>query len=188
MVGKVMEECDRIMPLIDSILEIAKADTGMLVLHEEEFDLAAEVRTAHALFSGIAEDRKINFSCTVPDEPMPMTGDRSRMQRVVANLLDNALKFTPEGGRVSVLLKREGNNAILEGADNGPGIPAEETNRVFERFYRLDQSRNSTGHGLGLSLVKAFAKAFGGTVKIVSSMGSGCTVTVAIPLAGSPAT
>lgn len=179
MAGKVMEECDRIMPLIDSILELARADAGMLVLQEEPVDLSAEVRTAHSMFSALADDKQIEFSCAVP-ETLPITSDRNRMQRVISNLIDNALKFTPVGGQVSIELKHNDQQAVLTVSDNGPGIPAAEQARVFERFYRIDPSRNTPGHGLGLSLVNAFVKALEGRVNIDSD--AGCTITVEIPL------
>ena len=180
--SQILEECDRMMPLIESILELARLETGMQVLLEEPVDLAAEVSTAHALFSGIAEDRKIDFSCSVPDGPVWMVGDRSRMQRVISNLLDNALKFTPEGKQVSIALEQDGTRATLRVADTGPGIPPEELERVFERFYRVDRSRSTPGHGLGLSMVNAFVKAYGGQVVIDSQPSRGCTVTVTFPL------
>jgi signal transduction histidine kinase len=179
--GAAMEECDRIMPLIDSILDLARADSGMLVLQQEPFDLSAEVHTAHAIFSTMAADKQIDFSCTVP-KALPMLGDLRLMQRVIANLVDNALKFTPAGGQVSLELKRDGQQAVLTVNDNGPGIPAAERDRVFERFYRFDRSRSSVGYGLGLSLVSAFAKALGGKVAIDSDTGAGCAVTIKVPL------
>ncbi|MBN2163856.1 MAG: HAMP domain-containing histidine kinase [Pontiellaceae bacterium] len=182
MLASATEECDRLMPLIDSILELSRAEAGMLVLQEESFDLAAEVRSAHDMFSTVAEDHDILFRCSAPDGPVPMFGDRNRMQRVIANLLDNALKFAPQGGSVDLLLQTENDRIELIVRDNGPGIPENEVENVFKRFYRLDPSRNTPGHGLGLSMVRAFVNAFGGSVSIQSGAGSGCTVTVMLPL------
>ncbi|WP_372846085.1 sensor histidine kinase [Pontiella sp.] len=179
-VAAAMEECDRVAPLIDSIIELARVEAGMVMLQNESFDLAAEVRTAHAMFSALAEDKHIDFSCRVPDSH-PMTGDRRRMQRVIANLVDNALKFTPEGGTVEVALMAEAGQSLLTVRDSGPGIPAEDLPRVFERFYRADGSRTTEGHGLGLSLVNAFVKAMNGSVKIESAAGGGCVVKVRVP-------
>jgi signal transduction histidine kinase len=176
-----LEECDRIMPLIDSILELSRAEAGMLVLQKEDFDLATEVCSAHDIFSTLAEDRSIAFNCTVPDDPVPMVGDRGRMQRVIANLIDNALKFTPAGGKVCVKLEASAHQAVLIIRDNGPGIPGSELENVFKRFYRLDPSRSMSGHGMGLSMVQAFVNAFGGAVSIESDTGKGCTVKVVVP-------
>lgn len=180
-VGTALEECDQIAPLIDSVLELAQAEAGMLVLQKEPFDLAKEVRNAHAVFSSLAEDRGIQFDCIVPNEAVGMVGDRFRMQRVIANLIDNAIKFSPENGAVSVALESDGEQAVIKVQDNGPGISPADSERVFERFYRVDRTRNTPGHGLGLSLVKTFVKAFGGTVEINSKEGLGCTVSVRIP-------
>ena len=108
-----------------------------------------------------------------------MVGDRRRMQRVIANLVDNALKFTPEGGDVGIRLRVSGARAELTVSDNGPGIPEDELENVFRRFYRLDPSRGvSSGHGLGLSMVRAFVQAFGGAVSIESGCGKGVAVRV----------
>ena len=182
LVEAAIEECDRMVPLINTILELAQAEAGMIVLQEEEFDLAADVHTAHSLFSRMAEDRQITFICTVPDHPVRMAGDRNRIQRIISNLLDNALKFTPETGRVSVELQSNEQQAVLTIRDTGPGIPPAELERVFERFYRVDGSRNLPGYGLGLSLVNAFVIALGGTISIKSNEGKGCVITVTIPL------
>ncbi|MBN2686100.1 MAG: HAMP domain-containing histidine kinase [Pontiellaceae bacterium] len=189
MLGSALEECDRIVPLIDSILELSRADSGMLVLQQETFDLAEEIQNAHEMFSTLAEDRGIQFECTRPTGPVPMQGDRRRMQRVIANLVDNALKYAPENGQVELALSIENQQAVLTIRDNGPGIPEEELENVFKRFYRLDPSRSTPGHGMGLSLVRAFVHAFGGSVSIESGKGQGCcaTVTLAIyerPFAG----
>jgi len=181
LIANTMEECDRIMPLIDAVLELSRAEAGMLQLYKEPFDLVEEVRTAHDIFSSVAEDRSITFCCSVPEKPVPMLGDRGRMQRVIANLIDNALKFAPELGRVDVLLETTGQEAILTVCDDGPGIPADELENVFKRFYRLDPSRNKQGHGMGLSLVRAFVQVFGGSVQIDSALGKGCVIKVIIP-------
>jgi signal transduction histidine kinase len=180
-IASAMEECDRIMPLVDSVLELSRAEAGMLVLQLESFDLSGEVQTAHAIFSTLAEDRAIAFELEAPENAVPMVGDRSRMQRVVANLIDNAFKFTPEGGRVLLRLEATPNQAIITVSDNGPGIPKSELENVFKRFYRLDPSRATPGHGMGLSMVRAFVNAFGGSVSIESDAGKGCSVIVVVP-------
>ena len=180
-VGSAIEECDRITPLIDSILELSRAEAGMLLLQEETFNLANEIRDAHEMFSTLAEDRNITFRCIVPEAPVPLFSDRSRMQRVIANLIDNALKFTPNGGQVSIQLSLDAEKILFTVKDNGPGIPKAELENVFKRFYRLDPSRGTPGHGMGLSLVRAFIQALGGTVSIDSDSGEGCCITVTIP-------
>ena len=182
-IGNILEECDRIMPLTEAILELARLEAERSAMKGETIDLAAEVRTACALFSEVAEDRGIALSCSIPAAPLPLACDRSRTQRAISNLIDNALKFTPKGGEVRVSLETEEDRAVLRIADNGPGIPPKEIERVFERFYRVDPSRNTPGNGLGLSMVRAYAQACGGEVEIVSKPGNGCTVCLMLPLA-----
>lgn len=179
--GAAIEECDRMMPLIDSILELARADAGMLVLQQEPVDLSSEVRAAHRMFSTLADDKEQQFTCSAPDSLM-MTGDRARMQRMISNLVDNAIKFTPPGGSISLNLELQGSTAVLAVQDSGEGIDAALQDRVFERFYRVDASRTAPGYGLGLSQVHAFAKAMGGSVSIQSDLGAGCRVIVRIPV------
>lgn len=181
MLASAIEECDRIAPLIDSILELSRADAGMLVLHQDAFNLADEVRSAHEIFSTLAEDRGIRFEYHVSDPSIPMVGDRQRLQRIIANLIENALKYTPDEGRILIEVVGDPDTATLTVCDTGPGIPAEEVDRVFEPFYRIDQSRTLPGHGLGLSMVKAFVTAWGGRITIDSEVGAGCTVTVELP-------
>ena len=177
-----IEECDRVVPLIDSVLELARAEAGALVLQNEKYDLCAEVAMAHEIFSAIAEERAISFKCTLPEEPILLFGDRARMQRVISNLVDNALKFTPAGGTVSLILNRDEQHISLRVSDTGKGFSKEELDRAFERFYRGDKSRSSGGFGMGLSMVKAFISAFGGTVEIESKEGTGCTIIILLPL------
>ena len=176
-----LEECDRIAPLIDSVLELARAEAGLLKPGEDCIDLAAEVRAAHAVFSAVAEDRRLTFECRTPEGAVESCGDRVRLQRIVSNLVDNALKFAPEGGRVELVLERAESEAVLRVLDNGPGIPPEERVRVFERFYRGDRSRAGKGYGLGLSMAAAFVRAFGGTIEIRGGR-PGCEIVVRLPL------
>jgi len=182
LVAKALEECDLVVPLIDSILEVSRAEAGILVLQNEAFDLAEEVRRACDIFSAVADDRKTALHYAVPDRPVSVVGDRGRIQRVIANLIDNALKFTPDGGDVAVRLEIFPDQAILTVSDNGPGIPKAELENVFKRFYRLDPSRGIPGYGMGLSLVKAFILSFGGSVSIESDIGKGCAVKVVFPV------
>ena len=111
-----------------------------------------------------------------------MNGDRTRLEQVAANLLDNAVKYTPPGGRVEVDVQREGADAILRVRDTGPGIPPDELPRIWTRLFRGDSSRAERGLGLGLSLVKAIVEAHGGTVAVESEPGKGSTFIVSLPL------
>jgi signal transduction histidine kinase len=118
-----------------------------------------------------------------------VTADRTRLEQVAANLIDNAVKYTPPGGRVEVEVRREADAAILRVRDTGPGIPADELPRIFDRLFRGDTSRAERGLGLGLSLVKAIVEAHGGKVEVSSEPGAGSVFTVRLPLGSSlPAT
>jgi signal transduction histidine kinase len=109
--------------------------------------------------------------------------DRTRMEQVAANLIDNAVKYTPAGGRVEVSVRAEGNQAVLAVRDTGVGIPADELPRIWDRLFRGDTSRTERGLGLGLSLVRAVVQAHDGTVEVKSEPGTGSTFAVRLPLA-----
>jgi len=112
-----------------------------------------------------------------------VSGDRVRLEQATANLIDNAVKYTPRGGRISVDVQRERDRALLRVRDTGIGIPADEQPRIWDRLFRGDKSRAERGLGLGLSLVKAVIEAHGGTVTVVSKAGQGSTFTVSLPVA-----
>jgi signal transduction histidine kinase len=122
------------------------------------------------------------FSRTSADTDVVVDADRTRLEQVAANLIDNAVKYTPPGGRVDVEVRRENGNAVLRVRDTGPGIPPDELPRIWTRLFRGDASRAERGLGLGLSLVKAIVEAHGGTVAVESEPGKGSTFTVSLPL------
>ncbi|MCF7848964.1 MAG: HAMP domain-containing histidine kinase [Kiritimatiellales bacterium] len=178
----VIEECDRLTPLINDILELAQAEAGTLELHRERFDVNAEIQKAVSIFSALAEDKNIDLQVEFPSTPVNLMGDRSRIQRVVANLLDNAIKYTPPDGWVCLRLSTTNTHLLLEVVDNGVGIPAQEADRIFERFYRCAPGRSIPGNGLGLSIANAFVKAHDGTLQLVHNHHNGCTMVVRLPL------
>ena len=110
-----------------------------------------------------------------------MSGDRTRLEQVAANLIDNAVKYTAAGGRVDVEVARDGGRALLRVRDTGAGIPADELPRIWDRLFRGDTSRAERGLGLGLSLVKAIVEAHGGSVAVESEPGHGSTFMIALP-------
>jgi heavy metal sensor kinase len=173
------EECDRLLEMINATLDIAETESGAARLRITEVDLARVVADAVEVFHTVAEDRKIAISTELP-AACRIRGDLGRLQRVVANLMDNALKYTPPGGAVKVTLAEEGERVKLSFADTGTGIPAEELTRIFERFYRCDRSRTEYGNGLGLSLALAFVRAHGGDITVDSTPDQGSTFTVTL--------
>jgi signal transduction histidine kinase len=122
----------------------------------------------------------VTLSAAAPADVV-VTADRTRLEQVAANLIDNAVKYTPAGGEVFVEAGRDGSAAVLRVRDTGPGIPIDEQPRIFDRLFRGDTSRTERGLGLGLSLVKAVVEAHGGTVEVDSQPDSGSTFTVRLP-------
>jgi signal transduction histidine kinase len=135
------------------------------------------------LYEGVAEAKHVAVTLDTGAD-VTVSGARDRLRRVFANLLDNAIKYTPDGGAVTIAVARDGDAAVVTVRDTGAGIPAEHLPRIWERLYRADASRSERGLGLGLSLVKAYVSAHGGTVDAVSEPGRGSTFTVRLPAAG----
>jgi heavy metal sensor kinase len=171
------EECDRLLEMINTTLDIAEAESGAAELKISDIDLVDVVVDACDLFQTVAEDKKIAITTNLPEQ-CRIQGDLQRLQRVVANLLDNALKYTPAGGSVTIKLVDEGQQVKLSIEDTGVGISADELPRIFQRFYRCDWSRSEYGNGLGLSLALAFVRAHGGDITVNSTPGEGSTFTV----------
>ena len=178
--GSIIEECDRLLGLINTTLDIAEAEAGVRKLRRSTFDLTEVARQAVEIFQPLAEDAGVQLEL-VAGSPVLLQGEVALIQRAVANLIDNAVKFTPSGGFVRVTVTALEFAAELSVQDAGPGLSAEEIARIFTRFYRADQSRHRAGHGLGLSLAKAFAHAHGGEIRVVSQPGEGSIFSLRIP-------
>ncbi len=175
----VAEECGSMLTMINTMLEITRLEAGSGKNRRSQ-DLAALCRGAAELFSTVAEDRSIQLKTTLPDT-LPFVYAKADLQRILANLLDNALKFTPQGGRVELLLRTAPDGIVLQVRDSGRGIPLKDQPHIFERFYRADSSRSLPGNGLGLSLVAAIVKSYDGSVSFESSPGEGTCFTVHLP-------
>lgn len=178
--GAVIEECDSLVGMINTMLEIAETDAGIKPLVLQAVDVAEIVRDVAEIYSVVAEDKRIHVALKIADQPLIVSGDRSRLQRAFANLLDNALKFTPSGGRVLLDARQDGEKIVVTVTDNGTGISAADLTHVCERFYRADRSRSTPGTGLGLSLVQAIVQAHAGKLEIVSSETTGTQVTICL--------
>ena len=183
--GSMLEEVDRLAEIVESLLALSKLDAGDTSAERVKFDLGELVTTTAEQMSLLAEDKNITVTCEVAQQVM-VEGDRARMKQVVVNLLDNAIKYTPNGGRVLLGISRTAHEAILEVADNGMGIPADALAHLFKRFFRVDdsRSRNQGGAGLGLSIVKSICNAHGAAVEVTSTPGEGSRFRVRQPLAG----
>ncbi len=150
-------EADQLLATFAALLRIARIEAGGHTAKFKPVDLAALVHDAAELYEALAEEKQLRFSTRV-DASMSLDGDRDLLFQALTNLLDNAIKYTPAGGEVSLELKRVGNTADIVVSDTGSGIAEAERDKVGQRFYRLESSRSTPGSGLGLSLVKAVAK------------------------------
>ncbi|MCG6918322.1 MAG: HAMP domain-containing histidine kinase [Deltaproteobacteria bacterium] len=180
MAGSMLEECDRLLGMINAMLDIAEAESGAGETKLEAVDLVGIIQRACELFQAIAEENSVTIATELPEICL-VYGEARKFQRMVANLLDNALKFTPPQGTVKVSLKADNGQVALSVSDTGIGISEDDLPHVFKRFYRCDNSRAQQGTGLGLSLVKAIAGSLGGSVNATSHLGKGSTFTVTIP-------
>lgn len=180
--GDNAEECRAMLALINQMLEISKTESGAIVPDRRELDLSALLERSVELFRLPAEQKGQEIVLNLPERPVHFCGDSVKLQRLVGNLLDNAMKFTPPQGRITVALKQSAQEIVLRVSDTGCGIPAEEREKVFKRFYRADSSRHLPGNGLGLALVQAIAKAHGGSVGLESEPGRGSVFTVRLPV------
>ena len=180
MAASMLEECDRLLGMINAMLDIAEAESGAGEVTLEEVDLVRVVKRACELFQAIAEENGVAVTAELPESCL-VYGETRKLQRMVANLLDNALKFTPPEGTVKVSLKADNGQVAIVVSDTGVGISEADLPHVFKRFYRCDNSRAQHGTGLGLSLVKAIAGSLGGKVNAASRLGKGSTFTVILP-------
>ena len=172
--GSMLEEVDRLAEIVEGLLALSRLDAGEANSECVPFDLGELAASTADQMSLLAEDKNITVICdTSPG--VNVEGDRSRMKQVVVNLLDNAIKYTPGGGRICLKIAHEDGYAILEVADDGIGIPQEALPHVFKRFYRVDgsRSREQGGAGLGLSIVKSICTAHGAQVEVASVSGKG---------------
>jgi heavy metal sensor kinase len=176
----------RMKGLVDSLLLLAGADAGRLSLERESFDLRDVVEDCAAMVATVASEKGV--SLTTDLQPAIVQGDAARVGQVVTNLLANAIRYNrppPDGGRVQILLRTAGGEALLSVEDSGVGIPPEHLPHVFERFYRVDpaRSREAGGNGLGLAICKSIAEAHGGRIEVASTPHVGTTFTLRLPLA-----
>jgi signal transduction histidine kinase len=150
-------------------------------LDRSQVDLCALWNEVIELYQYVAEEKKISVTREFPG-PCEASVDPIRLRQVFANLLDNALKYTGEGGKVTISARRDSTNAIISVRDNGMGIPLAEQGKIWDRLYRGDKSRSQRGLGLGLSLVRAIVQAHQGTVRVLSAPDKGSEFVVTIPV------
>jgi heavy metal sensor kinase len=174
-------ECDHLLAMVDTMLLIAEIESGRRPRGTDRVDLNHLLGEACDLFEPVATEKGVHLVFQGDGEPLPVAGDTGALQRVVANLLDNALKYTPSGGHVWVHAAVRGDLLDFRFHDTGVGIAPGDLPHVFERFYRGDPARRERGSGLGLSLAQAVVRAHGGTIDVKSTPGQGTLVTVKLP-------
>ena len=162
----VTDEVSAMLEMINTMLEISQTENRIDRTPRENVDLVSSVTRAVDLYSALAEESGISLESNLPQQPVMFSGHAEKLQRLLGNLLDNAMKFTPKGGRVVVSLLPD--PIVLTVANTGPGIAAEDIPHVFKRFWRAEKSRSLPGNGLGLALVKAIATSYGGTASCLS--------------------
>ena len=185
--GSALEEIERLVNIVEGLFAISRLDAGEAQAEAVLFDLAELTSATADQMSLLSEDKRITVKC-VAQGRVYVKGDRARMKQVIVNLLDNAIKYTPPSGSVTLTVS-SGQHAILEVADTGMGIPEKSLPLVFDRFFRVDdaRSRNEGGAGLGLSIVQSICAAHQGRVEARSEPGKGSIFRVELPLAALPA-
>jgi signal transduction histidine kinase len=175
-----VEESDRVLTMLTVLMDITEAEAGVMRLNLEKTSIALLLKNVVELYELVAEEKRITIT-TDFTEPCEAVVDATRMRQAFANLLDNALKYTPEGGNVRLSCAVESGRVTVRVRDTGMGIPPSEQPRIWERLYRGDKSRSQRGLGLGLSLVKAIVEAHHGEVSVQSQPGEGSEFIVNMP-------
>ncbi len=189
-IASVLEEAERLTGTVESLFAITRLEAGEAMMDVSRFDLSELVTATSEQMSLLAEEKHIAVQ-TATVERVEVTGDRFRLKQVIVNLLDNAIKYSWEGGEIVLSTRTTAEQAILEVADRGEGIPEAALARVFDRFFRADGVRTHTesGAGLGLSIVRSICHAHGGAVEAENREGGGCRIIVRLPVAiGQPNT
>ena len=182
-ISSALEESDRMSRIVFSLMTISRLDAGGERMDMVPLSLTSILEVTLDHMSLLTEEKSITLVCDAADD-VYVTGDEMRLKQVIVNLVDNAIKYTPDGGKIVARLKAEGERAVLSISDTGIGIPAASLPLVFDRFYRTDQARSRTsgGTGLGLSIVKSICGALEGSVSVESVEGKGTTMRVELPL------
>jgi signal transduction histidine kinase len=176
----VLEESERVLSMLTTLMDISEAETGTMKLNLSQVELAKLAGEIRDLYEDSAEAAGVTLTANVP-AGLIVAADRDRLRQALANLVDNAIKYTPRDGRVDVEAAAEQDHVEIRVRDTGVGIADQDLPRIFDRLYRGDQSRTTRGIGLGLSLVRAYVEAQGGSVTVTTSPGKGSTFTIKLP-------
>jgi two-component system phosphate regulon sensor histidine kinase PhoR len=176
-------EVDRLVQMVEELLELSRIESGDIPARRDLVEPAEPVRSASDRLRPQAERAGLDFVVEIAADLPAVRGDRGGLERAVVNLVQNAIRFTPEGGRVTVSATQDASGVLISVADNGVGIDPDDLPRVFERFFKADRARRSGGTGLGLALVKHTVEAHGGRIEVRSEAGEGATFRVWLPAA-----
>ena len=175
-----IEESERILIMLNTLMDVSEAETGAMKLNLEEINVAPVIDDVIDLYGYVAEEKGVSVHAGFPED-LYLTADRSRIRQVLANLLDNAIKYTPSGGRIDIEARNGEKEVEITVKDTGVGISEDELDNIWDRLYRGDKSRSERGLGLGLSLVKAIVGAHRGRVEVSSKPGLGSVFSVRLP-------
>jgi len=180
--GIVLEECDKLMLLINNMLTLAEYESGLIKKKDEKINIKQILKNLCEVFETVCEDKSLKIHLEVDNEEMIILGDLEKIQRSLSNLFDNSIKYSDEGGEITISAKVIKDNIEITFTDKGCGISSEDQTRIFERFYRVESSRSTTGNGLGLNLAKAFIENHGGNLSVTSTLGKGSSFKVQLGL------
>ncbi len=182
--GGILTQADRVNALINGMLQLARVQSNSVTLKRIRFDVCSAIVPCVDATEAVATAKNIEITKSIPTEPLFIVGDPESVQTILSNLISNAVRYTPEGGRVSLEIAARGNQLVIQVTDTGIGIGKEDLSRVFERFYRVERARSQEtgGTGLGLSIVKHLTQALGGEVFVTSELNVGSCFEVRLPL------
>jgi signal transduction histidine kinase len=180
----IIDDCDNARLQLQNLMDIRAMESGVVKLDRQRFDMKTTVSEIADLYAVLAEDKNIALRVDLPDAAVPIDGDPARLAQVLANLIDNAVKYTPSDGHIHIALDSDPGQVRLTVADTGIGIPEEEHALIWQRLYRSRNARPEKGLGLGMSIVKAIVDAHGGKVTFTSSPGKGSTFVLTLPAIG----
>ncbi len=178
----IIEDCDRAQLQLQNLMDVREMESGFVELNIQPFSLTQLIGEITDLYSLIAEEKKITLVARLPEQEMLIEGDKYRIARALANLVDNALKYTPKGGQVTLTFEVQPDSVVIRVTDTGIGIPEDEQGLIWQRLFRGKKAREAEkGLGLGLNIVQVIIAAHGGTVTLASAPGQGSTFCVTLP-------
>jgi signal transduction histidine kinase len=180
MAASTIEECDKLISIINTMLEITETETGTYTIRTEPIDIPGLIGYACELFEPIAQEKGVQITTSLED--ITIRSNKNMLQRLVTNLLENAIKYNRPNGTVSITAAKQGDRVLIQFEDTGIGINEEEISEIFKRFYRGSTARSEPGSGLGLSLAKAIVHRLGGRIQVDSALNKGSVFTIVFPI------